>query len=83
GLHMPERILPTARDLAGRHVAYGVTPAMYAPVGDALIWTIERGMGDGFTPETREAWETAYGMLSTAMVESAYPKAGAPKVAAE
>ncbi|MEL7277083.1 MAG: globin family protein [Pseudomonadota bacterium] len=76
GLKDLESILPAAKDLAARHVTYGVTPAHYAPVGEALIWTLEQGLGPAFDTETRTAWETAYGTLSTAMIDSAYQKAG-------
>jgi nitric oxide dioxygenase len=60
------------RELARRHVAYGVTPAHYEKVGAALIWTLEQGLGDGFTPETRAAWIETYGVLSQLMIEAAY-----------
>ena len=42
GLSDMEKILPAAQDLAARHVAYGVTPKHYQPVGEALLWTLER-----------------------------------------
>ena len=74
GLKDIEAILPAAQDLAARHVAYGVTPAMYQPVGEALIWTLEKGLADEFTAEVKTAWVEAYTILSTAMVDSAYAK---------
>lgn len=84
GLDEPTKILPAARDLAGRHVAYGVTPAMYAPVGETLIFTLAHSLGEAFDAETRSAWEAAYAMLSEEMVRSAYePAAQASNVAAE
>ena len=27
-----------------------------------LLWTLERGLGEGFTPEVRSAWAKVYGM---------------------
>ena len=41
---------PDRSDLARRHVAYGVQPEHYALVGSALLWTLEQGLGDEFTP---------------------------------
>src|SRR5258708_35376429 len=41
---------PTVREPAKRHVAYGVRPEHYSLVGAALLWTLEQGLGDGFTP---------------------------------
>ncbi|MEL6266569.1 MAG: globin family protein [Pseudomonadota bacterium] len=83
GLAEPERILAEARDLAARHVTYGVTPAHYAPVGEALIWTLAQGLGERFTPEIRAAWETTYAWIAETMVSAAYPRAGQTGIAAE
>ncbi|MEM1274982.1 MAG: globin family protein [Pseudomonadota bacterium] len=74
GLRDLPSILPAAQDLAGRHVAYGVTPAMYQPVGEALLWTLEQGLEDAFTPDVKAAWTEAYVLLSTAMIESGYER---------
>jgi nitric oxide dioxygenase len=75
GLNAPEAILPIVKALAVRHVAYGVKPEHYEPVGEALIWTLDRGLGLDFTSEAREAWLAAYQTLSGAMIAEAY---GAP-----
>lgn len=65
-------LLPVAASLAERHVGYGVVPEHYAPVGSALLWTLEQGLGESFTPEVAEAWSVTYGALSTAMIDAAY-----------
>jgi len=66
-----DTIMPAVQNLAVRHIAYGVRPEHYAPVGAALLWTLEQGLGPDFTPETASAWATAYGALSTVMIEAA------------
>jgi hemoglobin-like flavoprotein len=66
-------VLPAAKALAVRHVDYGVRPDHYAPVGAALLWTLEQGLGADFTPETAEAWRAAYTALSGEMIQAAYP----------
>jgi len=68
-----EEIAPMAGDLAKRHVAYGVRQDHYAVVGTALLWTLEQGLGEEFTPTLRTAWEAAYSTLSETMIASAYP----------
>jgi len=73
GLNRVENIVPVAQKLAVRHVAYGVQPAHYAVVGTALIDTLAKGLGDAFTPDTRLAWETAYGTLSAVMIAASQP----------
>lgn len=66
-----EQVLPAVQALAKRHVGYGTEAAHYAVVGDCLLWTLDQGLGDGFTPETKAAWTKAYGVLSGAMIEAA------------
>ena len=66
-LHQLETILPAVKALGQRHVTYGVTPAHYAPVGAALLWTLEQGLGPDFTPEVKTAWTETYMALSGVM----------------
>ncbi|MBS0539663.1 MAG: hemin receptor [Proteobacteria bacterium] len=66
-LHKLETILPAVQELGKRHKGYGVSDAHYAPVGDALLWTLERGLGTDFTPDTKAAWTEAYAALSKVM----------------
>jgi hemoglobin-like flavoprotein len=73
GLTRLDEIVPVARDLAIRHVAFGVKADHYAPVGAALLWTLGQGLGDAFTPEVEEAWIAAYTTLSGVMIAAAYP----------
>src|ERR1700758_5553152 len=68
GLSSLESILPAASALARRHVAYGAKPAHYPVIGAALLWTLEKGLGDAWTPAVAEAWTAAYGTLSTFMI---------------
>ena len=77
GLKNLEAILPAAKALAVKHVGYGVAEAHYKPVGEALIWTLEKGLGGDFTPEVKSAWLSAYGALSGVMIAEAYGKAAA------
>lgn len=66
-----EEILPAAQDLGRRHTAYGVKPEHYATVGASLLWTLEQGLGGAFTPEVKDAWASAYGLLAQVMQEAA------------
>lgn len=66
-----DQVVGAVRDLGKRHVGYGVKPAHYAPVGAALLWTLERGLGGAFTPAASEAWATAYGVLADTMQQGA------------
>jgi hemoglobin-like flavoprotein len=81
-LHQVEKIIPAVQDLGRRHVGYGVTDGHYKPVGEALIWTLGKGLGAAFTPEVKGAWVAAYttlaGVMQSAAAEVARPKP-APK----
>jgi len=67
-LHEAERIVPAVQALGGRHAAYGVKAAHYDTVGEALLWTLEQGLGTAFTSEIRDAWAAAYGLLAGLMI---------------
>ncbi len=71
GLKRPEKIVPTVLHLGRKHAGYGVRPEHYAVVGEALLWTLDKGLGDAFTLETEEAWTSAYTLLATVMQEAA------------
>jgi hemoglobin-like flavoprotein len=77
GLNNLESILPAASALAKRHVSYGAKPAHYPVVGAALLWTLEKGLVDAWTPEVAEAWTAAYGTLSGYMISEGYGSAQA------
>lgn len=70
-------VLPLLRELGRRHAEYGVTEPHYGMVGEALIDTLQQGLGDGFTPEAREAWGVAYGMVAAVMLDGAKRSAAA------
>lgn len=56
--------------LAKRHEGYGVKPKHYPMVGEALLWTLERGLGNDWNEETAEAWQSCYGALTAAILEA-------------
>jgi hemoglobin-like flavoprotein len=77
GLSNLESILPAASALAKRHVSYGAKAEHYPVVGGALLWTLEKGLSDAWTPEVAEAWTAAYGTLSGYMIREGYGSAQA------
>ena len=70
-LPAPGQVLPAIRDLAVRHVEYGVKLADYDVMRDALLWTLEQALGDDFTPAAREAWTVCYDELAGEMKAAA------------
>ena len=70
-LERPDALIAVLRNLGARHAGYGVVEAHYATVGDALLLTLEQGLGTAFTAQTREAWVVLYGIVSRTMIEAA------------
>lgn len=46
---------------------YRVTDDAYEPVGEALTWALDYGLGEAFTDEVRAAWAHVYALLATTM----------------
>jgi hemoglobin-like flavoprotein len=67
-----EQLTPALEALARRHVAYGVSPAHYDLVGAALLWTLQQGLEDAFTPEVAAAWAALSTGLADTMRRAAY-----------
>ena len=62
-----DTIVPAVQDLGRRHKGYGVIDDHYTPVGAALLWTLEQGLGADFAPDVKSAWTEAYTALAGVM----------------
>lgn len=71
GLDDLDKLVPVVQDLGKRHVGYGVQDEHYGTVAEALLFTLEQGLGDDFTPEVKEAWVTVYTILADVMTKAA------------
>lgn len=69
-LHSLEEIISDVKALGTRHKGYKVKPEYYATVGVALLWTLEKGLGDQWNEETSQAWEILYATLSKVMIDA-------------
>jgi len=63
-LYQLDSIVVDIKQMGRRHIAYGVKKEQYATVGEALLWTLEQGLGDEFTPEVKTAWTKVYTILA-------------------
>lgn len=71
GLNNLDTIVPTVVELGRKHVDYGAEDEHYAVVAEALLWTLEQGLGEEYTPEVEDAWTAAYTILANVMTEAA------------
>jgi hemoglobin-like flavoprotein len=62
-----DAVVPFLVKLGARHVRYGVQPEHFDVGGDALLWTLQQGLGDAFTSELRDAWSAAWSVIAHAM----------------
>ncbi|MCH8799961.1 MAG: hemin receptor [Chloroflexi bacterium] len=77
GLNDLDGLVPVVQDLGRRHGGYGVQEAHYGSVGSALLWTLEQGLGDDFTPEVKIAWTETYMLLAGVMKDASAKEAKA------
>jgi hemoglobin-like flavoprotein len=78
-----EDLVMVVAALGRRHSnLYSVPDEAYGPVGEALLWTLDYGLGEAFTTDVRDAWATLYGLLSKCMIMSR-DLAGSGSVVAE
>jgi len=70
-LHQVDTVVPVIQDLAVKHIDYGVKDEHYKPVGEALLFTLEKGLGDDWTPDVADAWTETYTTVATVMKEAA------------
>ena len=71
------KLIPAVKDLGVRHITYDVIDEDYATLGQALVYTLKTGLGEDFTDDVKQAWETVYSFLVKTMKEGAYSTAAA------
>lgn len=79
GLDDLSALTPAVQALGQRHSTYGVEAADYEAVGTAFLWSLERTLGDGFTPATHAAWASTYQMVAAIMRRSASDATAPPE----
>jgi hemoglobin-like flavoprotein len=67
GLDRLEVLAPMVRELGMRHANYHVRDEHYDTVGEALLWTLGKGLGAEFTPEMQAAWARTYWLVAETM----------------
>jgi hemoglobin-like flavoprotein len=66
-----DRIAPLMQVIGRRYADRGVDDHHFGMVGEALLWTLDKGLGDEFTTKVKDAWATVYGELAATMQEAA------------
>ncbi|WP_217434954.1 globin domain-containing protein [Marinifaba aquimaris] len=71
GLKRIDQLQQTVWQLGRRHAVYKVTDKHHSSVAQALLWTLEQGLGTAFDKQTRQAWTDAYTLQANVMREGA------------
>lgn len=70
GLDNLDALIPAVQALGKRHAGYGVKGEHFATVAAALLWTLEKGLGDAWNEEVKAAWVVVYTVLATVMKQA-------------
>jgi NAD(P)H-flavin reductase/hemoglobin-like flavoprotein len=62
-----DEMVPALEQLGRDHRKYGIRPAHYDAVRDAMIGALREHAGDGWRPEHEAAWRRAYGFAAGVM----------------
>jgi hemoglobin-like flavoprotein len=69
GIDRSAEVLTEIKQMGQRHATYGVKPSHYEAVGDAFLWTLERGLGKDWNADVRNAWSSYYQLITQLMLE--------------
>lgn len=69
-------LVPILQDLGRRHVKYGMQIHHLPTVGTVLLATLQQGLGTDFTPQHKDAWAAAYGIIAKVMADAAIAAQG-------
>ncbi|GAB4054071.1 globin domain-containing protein [Spirosoma litoris] len=70
-LDRPTAVAQEISQVARSHKEYGVKPEHYEAVKEALLWTLERGLGNDWNDAVKQAWVACYDEITQSMLESA------------
>ena len=65
-----EEVVPQIQDLGRRHIGYGTKAEHFPVVGEALLWTLEQGLGESWNQELADAWTQAYTLIAQTMKDA-------------
>jgi NAD(P)H-flavin reductase/hemoglobin-like flavoprotein len=73
-----EQVVPFVQGLGRDHRKFGVTKSNYAQVGEALIYTLAKFLGEEWTKDLAADWTAAYQIVAETMVTAADQAAATP-----
>ena len=71
GLDNLDALIEPLKQSGKDHKGYGVKAEDYDKVADAFLWTLDKGLGEAFSDEVKEAWVMTYTTVASVMIEGA------------
>jgi hemoglobin-like flavoprotein len=72
-LNNPDQVIALGERVSKSHLNYGVKEEHYATVGQALLLTIKRSLGEACTHDVEAAWLAVYAAIVAIVKKAAYP----------
>lgn len=72
-LEQPQQFFNSTKLLGRHHAHMGVRTEHYHTVGEAFLAALGEMLGRRFTPETKQAWQSAYYLIAGLMKEATEP----------
>lgn len=66
----PRSLQKMLRELGKRHISYGIKPADYVVVGQALLETLEIALRDDWSADVEAAWKVVYLDITEHMIST-------------
>lgn len=70
GLNNSDQYKEEISAMGQRHVGYGVKIHHYKMVGSALLWTVEKGLGNEWNSNVRDAYIACYDTMVNLMLDN-------------
>lgn len=71
-LDRAEHLARASEALGGKLARWRLKARHRHAIREALLWTLQQGLGPRFTPAVRDAWEEAYDRVSALLLPLAY-----------
>ncbi|KAL3944653.1 MAG: hypothetical protein SGBAC_001260 [Bacillariaceae sp.] len=66
-----KKLISVLKDLGGKHAQFNFTNVHYDLVGESLLYTLEKALGDAFTPKVKQSWVGVYNLIAQQMMVGA------------
>ncbi|MES2776418.1 MAG: globin domain-containing protein [Bacteroidota bacterium] len=70
-LDKPDELTEEVAAMARRHLHHGARLVHYKLAGSALLWTLQKGLGEDWNDDVQHAWTACFTVLANTMMNTA------------